>query len=408
MKKINRFSWIMAGLVVMAGVSAAGAGPLSSFGDELSFLQKNTGVVVLSDKDGQKQVVVSPALQGRVLTSTARGLKGSSFGWINHDLITSKKTLPHINPYGGEDRFWLGPEGGQFSVFFKPGSKFVFDDWQVPAAMDTESFDLAGKTADSVTLSKAINLTNYSGTLFQVGVDRTIQLLSDDQAWKDLGLEPAAGVQMVAYESENRITNKGKKAWTKKGGLLSVWILGMYNPSDHTTVVIPFRKGSEAELGTVVHDTYFGKVPADRLVTGDGVLYFKGDGKLRSKIGVPPKRVRPVLGSYDADHHVLTLVQFTKPEDAVDYVNSLWEMQKDPFAGDVANSYNDGPAEPGKKPLGPFYELESSSPAAALKPGKSLTHIHRTLHLEGPEKSLDQVAKSVLGVGLQEIKSALK
>jgi hypothetical protein len=26
--------------------------------------------------------------------------------------------VPHINVFGGEDRFWLGPEGGQFSIFF--------------------------------------------------------------------------------------------------------------------------------------------------------------------------------------------------------------------------------------------------------------------------------------------------
>ena len=57
--------------------------------------------------------------------------------------------------------------------------------------------------------------------------------------------------------------------------------------------------------------------------------------------------------------------------------------------------------------MGPFYELESSSPAAALKPGKSLEHIHRTMHLRGPESDLDKVARATLGVGLEEIKQAL-
>ncbi len=55
---------------------------------------------------------------------------------------------------------------------------------------------------------------------------------------------------------------------------------------------------------------------------------------------------------------VLTLVHLTVPEGATDYVNSMWEIQEKPFAGDVVNSYNDGPASPGAKPLGPFYELE--------------------------------------------------
>lgn len=41
----------------------------------------------------------------------------------------------------------------------------------------------------------------------------------------------------------------------------------------------------------------------------------------------------------------------------------------------------------GLDPLGPFYELETSSPAAALNPGESLRHIQRTIHIKGPEKN---------------------
>ena len=49
----------------------------------------------------------------------------------------------------------------------------------------------------------------------------------------------------------------------------------------------------------------------------------------------------------------------------------MWEMQREPFKGDVINSYNDGPPAPGKPPLGPFYELETSSPALSLSPASS-------------------------------------
>ena len=58
--------------------------------------------------------------------------------------------------------------------------------------------------------------------------------------------------------------------------------------------------------------------------------------------------------------------------------------------------------------MGPFCELESSSPAAALAPGKSLTHVHRTFHLSGPEPALDAVAQATLGVSLSAIKAAFK
>lgn len=113
-----------------------------------------------------------------------------------------------------------------------------------------------------------------------------------------------------------------------------------------------------------------------------------------------------MLGSYDAGQKVLTLVQFTQPAGVTDYVNSLWKLQEHPYGGDAANSYNDGPPSPGAKPLGPFYELESSSPAAALAPGASLAHVHRTIHLTGPESALNAVAQQVLGVSLVDIQHA--
>ena len=71
----------------------------------------------------------------------------------------------------------------------------------------------------------------------------------------------------------------------------------------------------------------------------------------------------------------------------------MWEIQKQPYRGDVVNSYNDGPPAPGAKPLGPFYELETSSPAAALGPGGSLTHVHRTFHFQGERAVLDALAR---------------
>jgi len=128
------------------------------------------------------------------------------------------------------------------------------------------------------------------------------------------------------------------------------------------------------------------------------VIRFSGDGQYRSKIGLTPQRAKPVLGSYDATRQLLTIVQYTKPEGATDYVNSMWEMQAEPFKGDVVNSYNDGPPSPGAKPLGPFYELESSSPALALKPGENANHTHRTIHLQGDEAAVRTIGKMLLGV----------
>jgi hypothetical protein len=357
----------------------------------------------MPERTSAARLVVCPQLQGRVMTSTATGPGGVSFGWINRDLIASGEKWRHINAYGGEDRFWVGPEGGQFSVFFAKGDPQDLAHWQTPAAIDSEPFDVARQALDSIHLRKAMRVVNASGTAFDLDLQREIRVLSGNDAGRNLGIQPGYGVQWIGYQSRNKITNISDREWKKEGGLISAWILGMFTPSPQTTVVIPYRQGPEDKLGPIVNDAYFGKVPADRLRVEPGVLFFKGDGLRRSKIGLSPRRAMGVLGSYDAENEVLTIVQYHQPKGAVEYVNSMWETQKEPFAGDAANSYNDGPAAPGAAPLGPFYELESSSPALPLKPGISFTHVHSTYHFQGPLEELDKLAVHILGVPLSKI-----
>jgi hypothetical protein len=388
----------------------AAAAPLSAgertFDEDVAFLRRHVQVVVLGEAPSGRVAVV-PAWQGRVATSTVGGSPAPSHGWTNDELVASGRVEPHINAFGGEDRLWLGPEGGQFSIFFRRGDPFDLEHWQTPALVDTDAWPVAGRAKDAVSFRREGRLVNYSGTVLDLRLDRTVRLLGGEAVSRALGSPVPAGVRVVAFASENTLTNAGSAPWTKQTGLLSLWVLGMFEPSPRTTVVVPFRAGPESELGPVVNDAYFGKVPAERLVVADGVLFFSGDGRHRSKIGVSPRRARPVLGSYDAERGVLTIVTFDRPEGATDYVNSMWEIQDQPFAGDVVNSYNDGPPAPGAKPLGPFYELETSSPAAALRPGESLTHVHRTLHLRGEASELDAVARRTLGVSLERIVSAL-
>ncbi len=377
----------------------------ASFANDVQFLRKYTDVIVLSDAAVKAQVAVIPAWQGRVATSSANGGGGDSFGWINRELIATKKFVPHFNPFGGEDRFWLGPEGGQFSIFFPKDAKFDLEHWQTPLPIDTEPFEIVRQNASSVLCRRTMDLTNYSGTTFKLEVNREVRLLQAVDLLKSLGLPLPPSVKPVAFESVNTVKNVGDKAWQKDTGLLSIWILGMFNASPKATIVIPFEKGPESERGPIVNDTYFGKVPSDRLIVKDGVMFFRADADCRSKIGLSPRRVKSLLGSYDASNRTLTLAHFTLPEGATDYVNSMWEIQKNPFGGDVLNSYNDGPSKPEGKRMGNFYELESSSPALALGPGASATHIHQTVHLQGSEKDLNAIATAAFGVGLEEIKN---
>lgn len=400
---------LLAPLLTSIFVAANPPSAAATFDEDVAFLRQHTKIIVLNDAQGAAQIAVAPAWQGRVMTSTAEHASGRSLGWINREFIGSGQHTPHINVYGGEDRLWLGPEGGQFGLYFAKGVPFDYAHWFVPAALDTRRFrTVNSQSSDRAVFEAAFTVNNHAGTRFHVDLKREVRLLSKETAWRDLGVPPSDAVSLVAYESHNTLRNVGQKPWRKESGLLSIWILGMFPPSPTATIVVPIRPGSESALGPQLISNYFGSIPPRRLQVTNRVIFFRGDGTLRSKIGIRPKRSLGKLGSYDADAHVLTIVQFTYPEGIADYVNSLWKYQDDPYVGEVANSYNDGPPAPGAKPLGPFYEMESSSPAAALAPGASLEHMHRTIHLVGPERELDRVARAVLRVSLAEIKSALQ
>lgn len=393
--------------------SAIGAGVPSNYGEDVGFLRKHTEVVEL--RQGDAAVAIAPAYQGRVMTSTATGDGGNSFGWLNYKLIAAgvcppekaKGTLEeHIHVFGGEERFWLGPEGGQFGIFFPKGASFDFASWKTPPPLDTEAFELVSKTATKASFRKDFSVSNQSGTSFRVGVERTVSLLDPATIGKTLGTTEGDRLKVVAYETINTLTNRGEKEWTRDSGLLSIWLLGMYKHSASTVVAIPVKKGDQKELGPKVNDDYFGKVPANRLKVADDVVFFKADGAYRSKIGIPPGRSLGVAGSYNPESATLTLTIYPHPTGTSDYVNSAWAVQEKPFGGDAVNSYNDGSPEPGKAPLGPFYELETSSPAAALKPGASITHRQTTIHVTGDAAALDRIAKSHLRATTAEISGA--
>ncbi|TAL63548.1 MAG: hypothetical protein EPN88_12080 [Bacteroidetes bacterium] len=338
------------------------------------------------------------------MTSTAEGDSGFSYGWINRELIASGKILPHINAFGGEERLWLGPEGGQYSIFFSKGKSFVYENWQTPAFLDTTPFEVITKTDSSTLLACDITTENYSGTLFRLRIEREVTLLSEKELIRQTSFD-IKGLNCVAYKSKNTIINRGDKAWNKESGLLSIWMLGMFIPSPSVIVVIPVKPGDEKSSGPKVNDNYFGKISPERLKISGNHIFLRADGKSRGKIGIPPLRATGIMGSYDSENKILTLLICRIVEGKVDYVNSLWQIQENPYSGDALNSYNDGPLEDGTQ-MGPFYELETSSPAVELNPAESLSHIQFTIHLTGNLTVLDDISRRVLGVGLEEINKA--
>src|SRR3954462_15528961 len=73
-----------------------------SYAYDVRFLHQHTKKILeLHDKDNQSKILLSADYQGRVMTSTATGDTGSSYGWINYDLISSAQKKPQFNPVGG-------------------------------------------------------------------------------------------------------------------------------------------------------------------------------------------------------------------------------------------------------------------------------------------------------------------
>lgn len=374
---------------------------MGTYGYDKDFLRNNNvDFIELKSPDNQSRLLIVQGYQGRVMTSTAGGEDGKSYGWINYKFIEAGRRDPQFNVYGGEERFWLGPEGGPYSIYFKPGDKQIYENWSVPEVIDTEAYNIEHLDSITAKFKKEAVLRNASGTEFIVGIDRTITLLSEREVQDVFNISISESIQMVAYQTENEITNLGSEPWTKDKGLLSIWMLSMFNPSSETTVFIPYNPDAE---GPIVNDEYFGKVPSDRLLIDSNVVYFKIDGKFRSKIGVPPNRAKELCGSYDSGSKVLTILWCSLPEESRPYVNSIWGDQADSYNGDVVNSYNDGPVEDGTI-MGPFYEIETSSPAAELNPSESLKHIQKIMHFQGEENELAKLAKSLFDIDLESLK----
>ena len=378
---------------------------METYADVYSFLKLHTETVELVDPEGPGRVLVAPDLAARVMTSSTTGPKGAGLGWINRRAFVSPPD-PHFTNYGAEERLWLGPEGGQFSLYFAPDAPFDLEHWYVPKCFNEEPYAVVAAGESVIEMAKSMTLRNWSGTSFSLVVERTCRVLPRSQAASTLGLSLPDGVSVVAYETENRLINRGTEPMVKEKGLVSIWLLGMLNAGEKTAVLIPYKTDEEGGSGRIVTDDYFGKVPPDRLVVKPNCIVFRGDAKYRSKIGLSPTRCRDRLGSVDLVENILTVVTFSFAGDK-EYVNSAWAIQEDPFSGDVVNSYNDGPPPGAEEGFGNFYELESSSPARELAPGESVTHVQRTYHFQGGAKEVDELARAALGAGVEDAQAVL-
>ena len=108
----------------------------------------------------------------------------------------------------------------------------------------------------------------------------------------------------------------------------------------------------------------------------------------------------------DFDRNILTIVTFNLPRKGL-WAGNAWEIQKEPFKGDVVNSYNNGIE--GKDADVPecFYELETLSPVKELEPGHRIEHVSTVLHFGGAFEDLNAISRALLGVDIARVRSAV-
>ncbi|GAA4236376.1 hypothetical protein GCM10022291_20570 [Postechiella marina] len=369
-----------------------------TFAKDLEFLSKTIQPIILKDSDA-RQIIVSAEFQGKIMTSTSNGLDGASYGWFNKGIIASDTVFKNRSKVGSAGRIWFGPDQGPNTVFFKRNKVTNKVEHATPKDLDTLPFKVYEQTKSSVILGNTLHLENLKGFHFYINVKRSIEILSKEHIERSLNLNIDKTIGFVGFKSITSMKNIGETNWSKNTGLLSLWDLGCFYPTPKTTVVIPL-KGNK-EKATV----YFTPIDSTRLKIKENILFYKADANYLNKIGTLPEHTIPYFGSYSPEFNLLTIIKFSF-QGGLDYVNAHPEHVSEQYRGDVINVFNDGKlGDIG--PFGPFYELETSSAAKALKVGESIYHTHETYHFEGSKQDLNAISKSLLNVGLDTVNKAL-
>lgn len=361
---------------------------------------------VLESNDARKRVLCAPSLVGRVMTSTLDGPDGNSLGRIGVDAIRKGPVDPVFNDFGGEERFWFGPEGSQFGLNFTSMDQTLAN-YRVQAGMSSIPYEIVQTVADLglLTMQSNMGLANCFGTHFTVNVSRTIRIL--ESCPYTLGCSDH--LDCVGFQSETRVTNISDKPINSETGPLSAWTIGQQQSGPRCVVVVPLQCGLPSDLGEPIRQDYLadlcpaGSVPSSKWSVRKGHVLLKTEGDYPMKIGIGKKRAKNRFGSIDLDRNHLIINDFDLfPE--MDYVAPYWRSlsSEELLDGEAISVYVDGPAEAGR-PKGDFYELETLSPALTLLPNESFTHRNRVFHVRGDLRVLGEICARSFGAVLTDM-----
>ena len=364
--------------------------------------------VVLCGSDSKKIVVVAPSLVGRVICTGSGGLHGTTDSYISEDQIAKgfTKSLPGAKwaSFGGEERVWLAPEGGEYALFFSKGKPQTQENYTVPESLNSTKFQVTEISADgkSVTFTAGMSLVNFIGSRFDLEVSRTISLVESCPYVQEF----KGKIDFVGFESHTYIKNIGKKPWTKKTGAMSIWTIGQFLAKDNSVVIMPYRCGSNEVLGAPVSTEYF------RLLTLDGnptprrfwtvennVVLLKASGVVQTKLELMAKRSLGRIAAIDLKGFVMNILDFDfYPE--LEYVASYpLPYDGNPYVGGAASTFVLSKLHP----VSPSYELECCSPALFLQPGEKFGHVARTYRLRSDKNSLITICKRYFNADIKTL-----
>ncbi len=415
MKHIKLASIIILGLLPLASVTSA---------EEIHKVRKVSAIVslleesgfeafVLTGRDPKRVVVVSPAMVGRVMATGLDGVDGGTDSWIYEEQI--KKGATTSGPggqwaaFGGDERIWYAPEGGQFALFF-PSEQQNMEDYLVPEVLNSTRYRLTELAADgrSIRFAAPIHLKNIKGTEYDLEVTRRIEVLDDCPYTVGHG----DAVEFTGFESRTWTRNTGDEPITKERGALATWTVGMFPSYPRSIVVLPYRVGPESELGPAVNTEYFNTdmIPTDKALgdkpydnywaVKDNFALVKTNGNVHTKIEMGPKRSLGRAASIDLEHDTLTILEFRQyPE--MDYTASYWlPYDGDPHEGAAISIFSLA----GDLGVPPFHELECLSPTLLLDPGQQYCHISRTYRLRGDKDAIAEICRRYFHADMESLR----
>ncbi len=333
------------------------------------------------------QVIIVPALAGRVMGVSIEGDTGENLMWVDQSILDGTYfTQKPAKWNAGGLRTWLAPE----DLFFLPPDKDA-SKWFVPAELDPAPYSVTAQSEHEVEMELITNLPANIGKVYNVKLTRRITLLPEFA-------EPAAGalpegVSYMGVRQFHSMENLSDQVIGKELPPVCLWSLLQTHPSG--TMLIPIAPGADPSKA---YREYFNPLGPDRIAVENGIISVKIDGKYRCKIGVngPSAGKGIAFLRDDGGGQGVLMAQLFEVDPKGAYVDKPWGKPSD--YGDAIEMYNDD----GK--MGGFCELECHGPSKVLKKGEAQSH-EMTLHIfKGPIPELQKIGSALLGADLAKAK----